>query len=71
MKCYGTWTRTEQFLCDECDLDEEECREFSMSCLDGVKLRDLKDVVIVRCGRTPAEEAPYVMDRINTIGELL
>jgi CubicO group peptidase (beta-lactamase class C family) len=30
-----------------------------------------KDVVIVRCGRTPVEEAPYVMDRINTIGELL
>ena len=30
-----------------------------------------KDAVIVRCGRTPAEEAPYVMDRINAIGELL
>ena len=30
-----------------------------------------KDAVLVRCGRTPIEEAPYVMDRLNTIGELL
>jgi CubicO group peptidase (beta-lactamase class C family) len=29
-----------------------------------------KDVVVVRCGRTPIEEAPYVMDRVNAIGDL-
>jgi CubicO group peptidase (beta-lactamase class C family) len=30
-----------------------------------------KDVVIVRCGRTPAEEAPYVMDRVHAIVDSL
>ena len=30
-----------------------------------------KDIVVVRCGRTPAEEAPYVMDRISDIVELM
>ncbi len=30
-----------------------------------------KDLVIVRCGRTPAEEAPYVMDRLYAMTEVL
>ncbi len=40
---------------------------------DGQKILCIpeKDVVIVRCGRTPAEQAPYVMDRVYAIGELL
>ena len=30
-----------------------------------------KDAVVVRCGRTPAEHAPYVWQRVNEIVELL
>lgn len=30
-----------------------------------------KDVVIVRCGRTPVEEAPYIMDRVQAIVDLM
>ena len=30
-----------------------------------------KDCVIVRVGRTPVEEMPYVVDRINRIGEMI
>ncbi len=30
-----------------------------------------KDLVIVRCGRTPVEEAPYVMDRLNAMADIL
>lgn len=30
-----------------------------------------KDAIIVRCGRTPVDEAPYVWERMNKMGELL
>lgn len=30
-----------------------------------------KDAIIVRCGRTPIDESPYVWDRVRKMGELL
>lgn len=46
---------------------------FYASGYDGQRILLLpkQDVVIVRCGRTPAAESPYVWERLDAMADLL
>ena len=62
-QCYGAhwWLRRQKpewFYCGGCDGQ-------TILCIPE------KDAIIVRCGRTPEEEFPYVSERIDKIGALL